>query len=133
VCFIIFNTLQDVIIITITGKVIASRIIHPKIQEQEFGMLFSALNSFSKEMFNSPLLKIEMHVLRLELLQQHNLIFIATSSLQEDPTITERELRLLADYFFSKFSPDIAHSWNGALNIFVEFENELQMNESLLS
>jgi hypothetical protein len=127
-----FDNLQDIIIITTSGKVIASRITHPNIQEQLFGMLFSAFNSFTQEIFNNNLIRIEMNTIRLDLLHKNNIIFIGTSTKNMAPEETKKDLNLLAEHFFSKYSQDVLTSWSGALYIFAEFENELNTNNTTL-
>jgi hypothetical protein len=127
-----FDNLQDIIIITKSGKVIVSRINHPQIQEQLFGMFLSALSSFTQVIFNLNLIQIEMNAIRFDLLHKNNIIFIGTSPKNVPPKLAQKELELLAEYFFSKYSQEILTAWSGALYIFEDFEKELNRDNILL-
>jgi hypothetical protein len=125
-----FSSLQNILIITSTGKVLVSRITHPNIQEHFFGMLFSALNSFTEKIFKNQLQKIEMNNFCFDLMQKNNIIFIAISAKNENEKKIKKELEILCDTFFSKFSPEFLNSWNGALDVFSDFEDILNKNEN---
>jgi hypothetical protein len=120
-----FDGLQDILIIDNSGKVLVRRIRHPKIQENLFGMLFSALTSFTEEVFKNQLQKIEMNNIRFHFLNKNTLIFIATAANKENVKMIQKELEILSGQFFSKYSEETIKSWNGDMDVFNEFEKDL--------
>jgi hypothetical protein len=122
-----FDNLHDIIIITTYGKVMVSRIKHPKMQEQLLGMFFSALNTLTQVIFNLNFTQIEMNAIRFDLLHKKNIIFIGTSPKNVPPELAQKDLELLADYFFSKYSQETLATWSGAFYIFADFEKELNI------
>ena len=76
-----FRELQDILIITDSGKVVASKISNKSIDESLFSMLISALTSYAKEIYDDKLDSIEFNKIRFDFLKRNKFIFMASSSI----------------------------------------------------
>ena len=68
------KVLQDIWILTEAGIVLYHRIYDENFDDQLFGSLFSALNSFAEEVVKDGLSNFELHDKRFTLLRKSNLI-----------------------------------------------------------
>jgi len=110
---IMFDTLQDILIIAESGKVVASKVSNPQIEEQIFGMLMSALTSFIGE-FNN---------LRFDLIKRNNFLFLASSSRKIKHKKVLRILDHVITLFFERYPKEKLNKWDGNVNIFHELED----------
>jgi len=119
---IMFDTLQDILIITESGKVVASKINNPQIEEQIFGMLISALSSFTQELTHEQLNCLEFSNLRFDLIKRDNFIFLASSSRRIKHKKVLRILDHVIELFFQIYPKEELNKWDGNVNIFHELE-----------
>lgn len=117
-----FDTLQDILIITESGKVIASKVSNPQIEEQVFGMLISALSSFAHELTHEQLNCFEFNSLRFDLIKKNNFIFLASSSRMIKHKKVLKILDHVIDLFFQRYPKEELNKWDGNVNIFRELE-----------
>ena len=120
---IMFDTLQDILIITESGKVVASKINNPQIEEQVFGMLISALSSFAEELSDEQLNCFEFNNLRFDLIKRNNFIFLASSSRRIKHKKVLRILDHVITLFFQRYPKEELNNWDGNVNIFHELED----------
>ena len=118
-----FDTLQDILIITESGKVVASKINNPQIEEQIFGMLISALSSFTQELTHEQLKCLEFNNLRFDLIKRNNFIFLASSSRRIKHKKVLRILDHVITLFFQRYPKEELNNWDGNVNIFHELED----------
>jgi hypothetical protein len=119
----LFDVLQDILIITDAGKVVASKVKNEFIEEQIFGMLISALSSFAHQFSRGHLNNIEFRNLRFDLVRKQGFIFLGTSSRKIDHHKVIRTLENVAELFF-QYYPNL-EQWDGNLNIFQDLEKYL--------
>ena len=117
-----YNILKDILIITESGKVIASKIQNPQIEDQLFGMLVSALNSFTKEITKENLNYVEFNNLRFDFLRKDQFIFVASSFTRVKHKKAVRTLKKLSELFFEKYPEKLISTWDGSLNIFQDVD-----------
>ena len=71
------KAIQDLWIQRTDGIVIFSRVFHKTMEDQLFGALLSALNSFAYEIANGGLTNFEIKNIRFTIIKKENLFFIA--------------------------------------------------------
>jgi hypothetical protein len=118
--------LQDIWILTDAGIVLFHRMYDEKIDEQLFGSLLSALNSFAEEVVKDGLSNFELQNKRFTFLKKQNLIFIANSSKKIKDKKVMEELEELAEKFFESYPPQILKNWDNDVNFFKDFETQIK-------
>ena len=118
-----FETLKDILIITESGKVVASKISNPQIEDQIFGMLFSALSTFTQELTHEQLKGLEFNNLRFDLINRNHFIFLASSSRKIKHKKVLRILDHVTTLFFQRYPGEELNKWDGNVNIFHELED----------
>ena len=121
-----FSILQDILIITESGKAVASKISNKNIEEQLFAMLLSALNSFAQELTHGQLKCIQFSKMRFDFIKRKNFIFMASSSVKIKHDKALKILKIVSDIFFKRFTKKMLDKWDGSLNIFNELDDEIQ-------
>lgn len=118
----LFDILKDILIITESGKVIASKISNPQIEEQLFGMLISAISSFARELTHQELNCLEFSNLRFDILKKNGFLFLASSSRQIKHKRVLRIIDHVIELFFERYPVRELNKWDGSINIFRELE-----------
>ena len=118
--------IQDLWIFTQDGIVLYHRAFDPKVNEQLFGGLMSALNSFAENLVEGGLSSFEMEHRRFTLLKREGYIFIANSSRKVKEKYVLVELNYVADKFFSIYQPEFLKEWKGDTSVFANFEVEIK-------
>jgi len=127
-----FDILQDILIITDTGKVLASRINNPQIEEQLFGMLLSALSSFAKEITEGELNHVEFSNLRFDFIRKQGFIFLASSSKSIKHKKAFKMLDYISNLFFERYPKEKLNEWDGNINIFHDLEDYITKSKDEL-
>jgi len=120
---IMFDTLQDILIIAESGKVVASKVSNPQIEEQIFGMLMSALTSFIGELTHEQLNCLEFNNLRFDLIKRNSFLFLASSSRKIKHKKVLRIIDHVITLFFEQYPKEKLNKWDGNVNIFHELED----------
>lgn len=120
------KVLQDIWIITSDGIVLFSRVFDPKLKNQLFGALMSALESFAKHVSSEGLSNFELSEKRFSIKKKHNLIFAANYSKKEKEKKANRQLDYIIDAFFNKYPVDVLKNWDGDVSPFSDFEDEIK-------
>ena len=74
------KVLQDIWILSEAGIVVFNRVFDPKVNEQLFGALMSALNSFAENLVQGGPMSFELSSVRYTTIRKQNFLFIANSS-----------------------------------------------------
>jgi hypothetical protein len=117
--------LQDIWILSEGGIVVFSRVFDTKVDEQLFGALMTALNTFAKELSSGGLTSFELSSIRFTIIKSNRFLFIANSSKRIKEKRVIEELQKVSDRFFNKYS-DILLNWDSDINVFSDFENEIE-------
>jgi len=108
------------------GVVIFSRVFEQKVDDQLFGGLMSALNTFAETLTEGGLSNFELSEKRFALLKMNNLFFIANSSLKHKNKKLLEEIQKIAEKFFAKYPKDVIKDWDYDISIFEDFEKEIE-------
>ena len=119
------KVLQDIWILSESGVVLFSRVFNPKVNEQLFGALMTALNSFATELAKGGLSSFELSSIRFTIYKDKGLIFVANSQKKVKEKKVQEELKIIANKFFAKYSDALA-SWDSDINIFLSFNKDIE-------
>jgi hypothetical protein len=119
------KVLQDIWILNESGVVLFSRVFNPKVNEQLFGALMTALNSFASELAKGGLSSFELSSIRFTIYKDKGLIFVANSQKKVKEKKVQEELKIIANKFFAKYS-DVLASWDSDINIFLSFNKDIE-------
>jgi len=122
----VFRELKDILIITESGKVVASKINNENIDETLFGMLISALTSYASQIYNDKLNSIQFNRIRFDFLKRDNFIFMASSSVKTKHEKALKVLKIVSDVFFKRYPKSKLEEWDGNLNIFQELSSDIK-------
>jgi hypothetical protein len=117
--------LQDLYIISDGGIVLYHRVFDEKLDEQLFGGLMTALNSFAEELTNEGLSNFELQEKRYTLIRRNDILFVANSSNKIKAKKVIEELESIVFRFFELYS-EILTTWQGNVAIFFDFEKEIE-------
>ena len=118
--------LQDIWILSEAGIVLFHRIYDENIDDQLFGSLLSALNSFAEEVVKDGLSNFELQNKRFTFLKKNNLIFIANSSKKIKEKKVMEELEDIVEKFFELYPPQLLETWDNDVSIFKNFESQIK-------
>jgi len=113
-------------IISEGGIVIVSRVYEETLDEQLFGALLTALNSFAEQIAQEGLSNFELGDKRFTILKKSHIIFIANSDKKIKPKKVLQELQAVIDIFFTVYSKETIDNWDGDVSIFSNFEREIE-------
>ena len=119
------KVLQDIWILTDSGTVLWSRVINPKMDEQLFGALMSAIDTFANEISNKGLTNVELTDMTFYLLKRQELLFITNAPSDVKEKRIKEELRWVADKFIEIYS-DKLKNWDKDTSLFSGFEEIIE-------
>lgn len=108
------------------GIVLFSRVFDPKVDDQLFGGLMSALNTFAETLSDGGLSNFELSDKRFALMKMNKLLFVANASLTVKDKKLRDEIKKIAEKFFTKYSVDLIKEWNYDISIFYDFKKEIE-------
>ena len=108
------------------------RVFDEKVNEQLFGALMSALNSFAQELSSGGLTNFELSSIRFTILKgrdkNQEFLFIANSARKIKEKKVQDELKEIANKFFLKYSNVNWDNWNGEIDVFNDFEKNIDIH-----
>jgi hypothetical protein len=120
------DVLQDIWIITKSGTVVWSRVFNPKINEQLFGALMSAIMTFSKEISQKGgLTEVQLTDKTFIFLKKKGLIFITNAPKKVKEKRIKSELQRISDIFFSLYSFQL-EDWDSDISAFEDFKDHIE-------
>jgi hypothetical protein len=117
--------IQDIWILSEGGIVVFNRVFNPKINEQLFGALMTALNSFAEELIQGGPMSFELSAVRYTIYKTNTFLFIANSSKKIKEKSIKEELRKVSEKFFIKYSKTL-ENWDYEISVFSDFEPEIE-------
>lgn len=120
------KVLQDVWVLSEGGIVLYHRVYDEKVDDQLFGSLMSALNTFAEEITINGLSNFELQNKRFTLLKRRGFLFIANSSKKVKEKKVFVELKSIVFRFFELYPDEILNNWDGDISIFSNFEKEIE-------
>lgn len=119
------KVIQDLWILTQTGVVIYHRAFNNTLNEQLFGGLMSALNTFAENLVEGGLSSFELSNKRFNLLKMHELFFVSNSSKKHKEKKVIPELEKVADKFTKKYTQEFFAAWDNDVSVFEKFEDDI--------
>jgi len=119
------KVLQDIWILSEGGIVVFNRVFNPKINEQLFGALMTALNSFAEELTEGGPMSFELSSVRYTIFKSNNFLFIANSSKKIKEKSIKEELKKISEKFFIKYSKTL-ENWDNEISVFSDFQPEIE-------
>ncbi|MFX1388443.1 MAG: hypothetical protein ACFE9Z_00090 [Promethearchaeota archaeon] len=119
------KAIQDLWIQRTDGIVIFSRVFHQKVEDQLFGALMSALNSFAQEIGDGGLHSFEFQNIRFTIIKKGNLFFIANSSKNHKEKKILAELEQIAEKFIQDYPETSSDNWDGCIDDYETFKNKI--------
>jgi hypothetical protein len=118
--------LRDMWIVSEAGIVVFSRVYEKTLDEQLFGALLTALNSFAEEIAHDGLSNFELSDMRFTILKRAHFVFIANSDKKIKTKKVLQELRTVMDIFFTVYSKETIDNWDNDVSIFSNFEKDIE-------
>ena len=113
-------------IISEGGIVIFSRVYEEMLDDQLFGALLTALNSFAEQIAQDGLSNFELGDKRFTILKRSHFIFIANSDKKIKPKKVLQELQAVMDTFFTVYSKETIENWDNDVSTFSNFEKDIE-------
>ena len=120
------KVLQDLWILTESGIVLYHREFNENLDDQLFGGLLAAINSFVEELIKGGLSSFQLRDKRFSFLIKNDIIFIADSSKKVKEKRVQGELELISKRFFELYSEDIISAWDNDTSRFINFGKEIE-------
>ena len=120
------KVIQDLWVLTHTGVVIYHRTFNTTLNEQLFGGLMSALNTFAENLVEGGLSSFELSNKRFNLLKMHELFFVSNSAKKHKEKKVIPELEKVATKFTAKYTQDFFDTWDNDVSVFEKFEEEIE-------
>lgn len=117
--------LQDIWILNPSGIAVFSRVYDPKINEQLFGALMSALNAYAEKLSEDGISNFELSNLRFTIVKKNQLLFIASSKKKIKEKKIVQELQNVSEKFFELYSKEL-DNWDGEITKFKSFESKIE-------
>ena len=117
--------IQDLWILSDGGIVLFSRVFNPKVNEQLFGALMTALNTFASELSSGGLSSFELSSIRFTIMKHDRLMFVCNSDKKVKEKHVIDELKRISERFFENYY-DYMENWDGDLGLFEEFEDHIE-------
>ena len=108
------------------GIVVFSRVYEKTLDEQLFGALLTALNSFAEEIAQDGLSNFELGDMRFTILKKSHFIFIANSDKKIKPKRVLQELKDVKEKFFTVYSKEIIDNWDNDVSVFSNFDKKIE-------
>lgn len=120
------KVIQDIWILNDYGIVLFSRVFNPKIDDQLFGGLMSALNTFAENIADGGLSNFVIKDRKYIIMKQHEIIFIVNSSKKIKEKKVNEEMKSIANKFFNLYPKEMLDKWNGDISIFTDFKKHIK-------
>ena len=118
--------LRDIWIVSDGGLVVFSRVYESTLDEQLFGALLTALDSFANEIAQDGLSNFEMSDMRFTIMKRSRFLFISNSDKKNKPKKVLQELQAVMEKFFTIYSEEIIDNWDNDISIFSNFEKDIE-------
>ena len=118
--------IQDIWILNDAGIVLFSRVFNPRVDDQLFGGLMSALNTFAENISDGGLSSFVIRDVKYIIMKQYGLLFIVNSSKKTKEKKVNEELKSIVNKFFKIYPKETFDNWNSDISVFTDFENHIK-------
>jgi len=117
--------LRDLWILSSDGITMYSRVYNPKVNEQLFGAVMSAINKFAEKVADGGISSFELSDIKFSIIKKNEILFVANADLEEKDKRINQELSKISDKFFEIYS-DQLNNFAGDVSIFSDFEQHIE-------
>ncbi len=117
--------IRDLWIIDESGTVLWNRVFEKKVEEQMFGALMRAIDSFAREISDNGLSSFEFGNTRFTFAKKNNFIFIGNAAKSVKDKKVQKELAQISDKFFREYSGELNH-YDNDISVFEGFEMRIE-------
>jgi hypothetical protein len=117
--------LQDIWILSHSGTVLFSRVFEAQMEQQLFGALMSALNSFAEQLADGGLSNFELSDKKFVLKKTESCIFVASAAKKVKDKKLIEHLEKVVRKFTEKFPDDWFKEWDCDVSVFECFEEDI--------
>ena len=119
------KVVQDLWILSDSGIVLFSRVFNPKVNEQLFGALMSALNTFANELSSGGLSSFELSSIRFTIMKYNKTMFVCNSAKKSNEKHVMDEIKKISQKFFEHYGDEL-ENWDGDVSLFEDFEEKIE-------
>jgi hypothetical protein len=121
------SIIQDIWILSDTGTVLFNRVFEAQMENQLFGAMMSALNSFAEELTEGESLSnFEISNKRFVIKKMGNYIFVASCSKKVKNKKLSESLEKISRRFLENYPDDWFKSWDCDISVFENFKTEIE-------
>lgn len=120
--------LQDLWILNEHGTVLLSRVFDQKLENQLFGALMSAINSFANQLVEGGLKSFELSDKKFSIIRDNCILFIGGYPKKVKDKKALVELEKIKDKFLVKFDPEFFKTWDSDVSQFEDFMKDIEGN-----
>ena len=124
--FTVEKVIQDIWILNEAGIVLFSRVFNPRVNDQLFGGLMSALNTFAENISDGGLSNFVIKDKKYIIMKQYGLLFIVNSSKNVKEKKVNEEMKSIVKKFFKIYPKEMLDTWNSDISIFADFEKHIK-------
>lgn len=117
--------LRDIWILNSDGITMYSRVYNPKVNEQLFGAVMSAINKFAEKVADGGISSFELSDKKFSIEKRNNILFVANAATDEKDKKIKQELSNISNKFFKIYSEELKN-WDGDVSIFSDFEEQIE-------
>jgi hypothetical protein len=119
--------LQDIYILTDSGTTIWSRVFNPKINEQMFGAVMSAINKFAEQISETGINYFQLSKKHYVILKKKGLLFIGNAEKDVKEKKIKNELTRISEKFFELYSNKLHQIKKfGEISLLSDFEKHIK-------
>jgi hypothetical protein len=119
--------LQDIYILTDSGTTIWSRVFNPKINEQMFGVVMSAINKFAEQISETGINYFQLSKKHYVILKKKGLLFIGNAEKDVKEKKIKNELTRISEKFFELYSNKLHQIKKfGEISLLSDFEKHIK-------
>ncbi len=123
--------IEDLWIMTDAGIVLFHRQYDEKLDDQLFGALLTALNSFAEELTKGGLSNLKVGDVIFYIKKEDEYMFVVNAPRDAKPKRVHEEIDNIIKSFFNTYPRDLLDRWDGEVDMFNDFENKITDNLKL--
>jgi len=120
------KVIQDIWILSEAGIVLYHRVYDKKVDEQLFGALMTALNTFAEQISEGGLSSFELKDRKYILMKKEEITFIVNSSTNAKEKKVKEQMRSIAFKFLKIYPKEFFNNWDNDISIFADFEGHIK-------
>ncbi|MHA1723454.1 MAG: hypothetical protein ACTSXH_01230 [Promethearchaeota archaeon] len=117
--------MNDLWILSDAGIVLFHRHFNEKFDDQLFGALITALNSFAEELVKGGITNLKIGDSIFYIKKKHDYLFIINVKKNYNIKKVEEEMDNIITSFFNAYPKEILDNWDGDIDIFKGFEDKI--------